>query len=61
METHEAVDEATEFLKDYPAEGFATTEAMIAAAILWGERLGIQRARSAALQALTEARDRLHS
>jgi hypothetical protein len=59
METHEAVDEATEFLKNFPADTFDSPEKLAAAAILWGERLGIQRTRSNALHVMAEARAKL--
>jgi hypothetical protein len=61
METHEALEEATEFLKEFSVDRFWSDEALIAAAILWGERLGIQRTRSAALQVIAEARDKLRA
>jgi hypothetical protein len=59
METHEALAEAVKFLDDYSADDFGTHEAFVAAAILWGERVGIARMRMTALEALAEARDEI--
>jgi hypothetical protein len=59
METHEALAEAVKFLDDYSVDDFGTHEAFVAAAILWGERIGAQRIRETALQAVAEARDEI--
>jgi hypothetical protein len=61
METHEALAEAVKFLDDYSEEDFGTHEAFVAAAILWGERIGAARTREAALTAMAEARDEILS
>jgi uncharacterized protein with HEPN domain len=61
METHEALAEAVKFLNDYSAEDFRSHEAFVAAAIVWGERIGAARTREAALQAMAEARDEILS
>jgi hypothetical protein len=57
METHEALAEAQKFLDDYSADDFGTHEAFVAAAILWGERVGMAQMRATALGAAAEARD----
>jgi hypothetical protein len=59
METHEALAEAVRFLDDYSPDDFGTQDAFVAAAILWGERIGAARMRDAALQATAEARDEI--
>jgi hypothetical protein len=59
METHEALAEAGKFLDDYSADDFGTHEAFVAAAILWGARLGAAHMREVALQATAEARDEI--
>jgi hypothetical protein len=61
METHEALAEAVKFLDDYDAVDFGSNEAFVAAAILWGERIGAARTREAALTAMAEARDEILS
>jgi hypothetical protein len=57
METHEALAEAVKFLDDYSPDDFGTHEAFVAAAILWGDRIGRMRMRDTALSAMAEARD----
>jgi hypothetical protein len=57
METREALAEAVKFLDDYSADDFGTHEAFVAAAILWGARIGAQDVREAGMRAFAEARD----
>jgi hypothetical protein len=61
MDTNDALYVAVEFLEEFPADGFPTTEALVAAAILWGENIGMQRARRAAIQAMDEAREKVRT
>jgi hypothetical protein len=61
METNEAMDAAAAFMEEFPAENFDTTQALIAAAILWGENLGIRKMRVIATEALNDAHYRLFS
>lgn len=59
METHEALAEAVKFLDDYSEDDFGTHEAFVAAAILWGARLGAERMRDEAMGAAANARDEI--
>jgi hypothetical protein len=61
METHEALAEADKFLDDYSPADFSTDAGFVAAAILWGARLGAAHMRDAALQAAADARDEILS
>jgi hypothetical protein len=61
METHEALAEAVKFLDDYSADDFGSHRAFVAAAILWGERIGMSHTRDIVLDAMAEARDEILS
>lgn len=61
METEDAREAAQAFLAEFPAENFFTTEDLVTAAILWGERLGIQHTRKIAREVMADARARIES